>query len=954
MKIPLRASSILTLLMLAAATLRAADEPRAVQVGWLGGAPAPLASGVSWGVPWPEGAVPKDQAFALRTADGKALPLQTWPLAYWPDGSLKWSGFATVAGPDTPGPFNLSPGAAAATDTQVKVRTTGTTIEVDTGRVLCRIAQSGMNLIDSLAVDGREVARDGRLVCVLQSGPDGAPDNSPPRESYASKIERVTVEQSGPVRAVVRVEGKHRGLQGGREWLPFSVRLYFYAGQEAIRVVHTIVFDGDQQKDFIRGLGLTFTVPLREDSWNRHVRFSGQDGGLWAEPIQPGSGNPTQQAGQKIQGGRFYAPSDTEEYAIWSDYKLTQPTPDGFTISKRTNPESTWVFAGAGRRASGLAFVGDVSGGLAISVKNFWQSYPAGLEIHDAAKPAAQLTAWLWSPDAPAMDMRHYDTRAHGLNATYEDVQPGLSTPYGVARTSELTLYPTGAVPAKPETVAMAEGGAKLPLLVCSPAYIHSTGVFGAWSLVDRSTPLKAAVENRLDSVVGFYKEQVDERRWYGFWQFGDFIHSYNTAGHVWYYDYGGHGWDNTELGAPLWMWYSFLRSGREDLFRLAEAHTRNTSETDVYHLGPMAGLGSRHNVIKWGDGAKEARISQAAHWRPFYYLTTDERTGDIMREMLKSDLAAIKFDPMREAQPVLPQDPKYPGRIRIGPDWFALVGNWLTEWERTGDAKWRDRILTGVDSILAMPYWIRSGVRDGLNPDIGGDKIGPLKGGGSMTVGYDPATGKLFPIPDPLVHDQVPVNYNLSTIQGGAEVMFEVIPLLGRDDWAKAWLQYCRLGGNIPESEGGAAALAELLKRDKVTGNERPDASLVETAQGGPRLAAWAYAKTKNPAFAKRAIEALSVLNVGAADPRLISGPDSLNPVHEAQRVSTNDAAQSSLTAIEILALCADALPEELPPPPANRGFGGRGRRGGGRGPAEAGPGGPAPAERPATPAQK
>jgi len=37
--------------------------------------------------------VPKDQAFALATADGKALPLQTWSLAYWPDGSLKWSGF---------------------------------------------------------------------------------------------------------------------------------------------------------------------------------------------------------------------------------------------------------------------------------------------------------------------------------------------------------------------------------------------------------------------------------------------------------------------------------------------------------------------------------------------------------------------------------------------------------------------------------------------------------------------------------------------------------------------------------------------------------------------------------------------------------------------------------------------------------------------------------------------
>jgi len=288
-------------------------------------------------------------------------------------------------------------------------------------------------------------------------------------------------------------------------------------------------------------------------------------------------------------------------------------------------------------------------------------------------------------------------------------------------------------------------------------------------------------------------------------------------------------------------------------------------------------------------------------------YLTTDERTGDLMREMLASDLAAVTHDPMRLAQPVLPQDPKYPGRIRIGPDWFALCGNWLAEWERTGDAKWRDRIVAGVDAILAMPYWIRSGVRAGLNPDIGDGKIGPLKGGGSMTVGYDPATGKLFPIPDPLAHQQVPVNYNLSTIQGGAEVMFELIPLLGRADWAKAWLQYCRLGD----------APAEVLDQDRITGTEGADARYVEPAQGGPRLAAYAYAQTKNPAYAKRAIASLAPRGRGAQNQQLIAGPESLNPVHEALGVSTNDAAQASLTAIEILELCADALPNEAPPPP-------------------------------------
>ena len=56
----------------------------------------------------------------------------------------------------------------------------------------------------------------------------------------------MTIEQSGLVRAVAKIEGKHRGMKSNREWLPFVVRLYFYAGQETVRLVHTVVYDGDE------------------------------------------------------------------------------------------------------------------------------------------------------------------------------------------------------------------------------------------------------------------------------------------------------------------------------------------------------------------------------------------------------------------------------------------------------------------------------------------------------------------------------------------------------------------------------------------------------------------------------------------------------------------------------------------------------------------------------------
>jgi hypothetical protein len=872
-----------------------------VTINWLDGAAPATPAGVTFGVPWPQGAVKKEQAFSLKNADGKSLPLQTWPLAYWADGTIKWSAFAAAAGTDAGNSLTLAPGATAdANSPKITVRQSEMRIDIDTGKLQCRIVKWGGGLIESMSVDGREVARDGRLVCVVQNGADGGIAEVAPRTEFRDSVQKVTLEQQGPVRAVVKIEGVHQAVTGTREFLPFVVRLYFYAGQESVRMVHTIVYDGDEQKDFIRALGVTFAVPMREQMQNRHVRFSGEGAGLWSEPIQPMRGRrvlndpqtkqdvyPDQIAGKRIPNREKFDEKGQAlmaDWAVWDDFKLSQLSPDGFTIVKRTNPQSAYIPANAGSRSSGYAFVGDVSGGLGIGVKNFWQSYPSGLEIHKASSDAAELTAWLWSPDGPAMDLRHYDTMAHGLDAVYEDVQPGFSSPVGVARTSELMLYPSAGVPTKEQSATQAQLGAKPPMLVCTPRYLHDQHAFGIWSLPDRATPLKREVEDQLDANVAFYQNAVDEWNWYGYWDFGDVMHTYDTTRHEWRYDMGGYAWDNSELGTDMWLWYMFLRTGKADIYRMAEAMTRHTSEVDCYHIGRFAGLGSRHNVRHWGCGAKEARISQAAYRRFYYYLTGDERTGDVMREMLNSDYKAIEYDPMRLAQPITEEEKKYPARVRGGPDWLAYVGNWMTEYERTGDTKWRDKIVNGLDSIAAMSYGFRSGR--------------------NMVFGYDPKTGKLFQVSDELG------NYNLPTIMGGAEVVFELNELIPHAGWQKAWLQYCRL----------AWAPKEIWEKDKTTGNEGADASYVRedvnNVYGVGRLAGYAYMKTKNIAFAELAGKTLGNLRLTATNIRKVEGPEALNPLRESPDITTNNVAQYSISAIEVLEMCADHLPAALPQP--------------------------------------
>ncbi|HEX4054065.1 MAG TPA: hypothetical protein VHX86_07345 [Tepidisphaeraceae bacterium] len=840
-----------------------AQDSRGVEVHWLDGSAPAVTQGVSWGVPWAQGKIQKDTKFGFKDAHGNDVAVQTWPLAYWPDGSIKWTGFAATAGGDLGNTLEVLPGGKpVAPQSAITVKQTTDAIEITNGPSLWRIGRKGTNLVEAISLNNQVVARNGKLVGEVEERSGSDAKQTPSVEGFESDIASAVVEQSGPVRVVVKIEGKHRFTQGDRAWLPFIVRLYFYSGSQSVRMVHTFIFDGDQEKDFIRGLGIRFEVPMREEFQNRHVRLAG-DQGLFAEPIQVivGRRNPNpemyeqQVAGKRIPNlDQLPMADNVRQMAVWNDYKLTQLSPDGFAIQKRTNPASAWINATGGKQSAGLAFVGDVSGGLAIDLKNFWRLYPTELEINNAGKNAAEVTVWLWSPDAPAMDMRHYDTVAHGLEASYEDVQPGFSSAYGVARTSELTLHPYPNVPSDEDLWQQAQADQQGALLVCSPQYYHAIPIFGLWSLPDRSTAGRQWLEDQLDKAIAFYQGQVQQRQWYGFWDFGDVMHTYDTARHEWRYDIGGFAWDNTELASNLWLWYSFLRTGRADIYRMAEAMTRQSQEVDVYHIGPWKGLGSRHNVRHWGDGAKELRISQSLFKRFYYYLTTDERTGDLMTEENDAGKALLVVDPLREL-PGISQEHKYPTHVRIGPDWLALVSDWYTAWERTGDVKYRDRILAGMNSITAMPNKIVSG----------------------ENFGYDPKTRTLHQ----LTNDQR--TPSLLPLFGGPELNTEIIPVMNDPAWAAAWLAYCEKGAR-----------------------REPD---------NARLTAYAAYITKNPNEGDRAWRQLLSFPM-RFDSHRVTGAAVPEAIDEIKNISTNATSQWCLNVIELLQLA----PEQMPANPAQR----------------------------------
>ncbi|MDT9686030.1 Tat pathway signal sequence domain protein, partial [Streptomyces sp. TRM76323] len=868
------------------AEAQAGDAP--VRVGWLEDGGLGAAPGSTFGVPWPKGAVPADRGFALATEDGEEVPVQSWATAYWPDGSLKWT--AHAVGPAAAGAekFTLTPGAGGTAPTQrVAVTETDRRITVDTGTIKAVVSKDGGKLVESVTRGGAKIATDGRLVLLRQSDLDDGDQGNAKWERFDGEIERAVVEQRGPVRAVVRIDGKHR--KGSRRWLPFSVRLYFYAGAESFRMVHTITYDGDQNKDFVRGLGVRFTVPMRDAAYDRHVRIAGEGEGFLTEAVQGITGlrrdpGAAVRAAQ-VKGEKLPDPSTWDQRVTtrlpyvptWGDYTLSQLSADGFTLRKRTKPGHGWIPAGGGRRANGFAYVGGVSGGFSFGLRDFWEKHPAQLDIRGAAGDAAEVTLWLWSPEAQPMDLRFYhdglgqDTypeQIEGLNITYEDYEPGFGTPYGIARTSELMFWANAATPAADALVAQARAVRTPPQLAAAPEDLVRAKVFGGlFAPVDRSTPAKAAIEDQLDFLFTYYKDQVEQRRWYGFWDYGDIMHTYDEDRHQWRYDVGGYAWDNSELSPDLWLWYAYLRSGRADIFRFAEAMTRHTGEVDVYHLGQWAGLGTRHGVQHFADSAKQQRISTAVYRRPYYFLTADERVGDLMHDLVDSDETFLVLDPIRKIRTEPYEPDRHALSIGFGTDWSGLAAAWLTEWERRGPkaAKAEARLRSTMETIAAQPNGFVQGT--GL---------------------YDLDTGRFAVATEPVVGVS-----HLSAMFGLVEMCAELIDLIDMPAFKEAWLDYCRYF-NATKTEQAARYGKNFGSLILFQGHSRQDA-YAAAQLGDDALAARAWRKFYDSDGYTKAMK---------WEKTPLKGPQVLEPGYEHLWISTNTTALFGLAAIQNLAL--------------------------------------------------
>jgi len=344
------------------------------------------------------------------------------------------------------------------------------------------------------------------------------------------------------------------------------------------------------------------------------------------------------------------------------------------------------------------------------------------------------------------------------MRASYEGFDEIRSTPYGIANTNELYVGFFNGIAADEQLDYLVETINNPPVLLCQPEYYHAVKAFGIWGLPN-TNGAGAEYEEMLERTFKFYENEVEQRKWYGLFNYGDIMHTYDPVRHTWRYDVGGYAWQNTELVPTLWLWLAFMRTGRADIYKMAEAMSRHCSEVDTYHIGEYKGLGSRHNVLHWGCSCKEARIAMAGHHRYLYYITGDERLGDIFDEMKDAEYGVLNLDPLR-----FHTDDDHKTHVRSSPDWSSLAFNWLTAWERHGDTVCRDKLIKGIECLKNMPYRLIT----------------------SSNYGFEPDTGEII-----FNGDRQAGGSHLAMIMGGPQLYFELIDVFDDPVWKDMLADY-------------------------------------------------------------------------------------------------------------------------------------------------------------------
>ena len=190
---------------------------------------------ITMGVPFPQGALRTDANLRVE-AGGRGMPLQTRTMLAWPDGSVKWVLLDIQtdleAGKDNR--CHLFYGDAVSStekaEHDITIEQDEDRLAVTTGPLAFSVDSTGTFPLHSVVCSGRTIVPEGALRSEMTV------DGQPKELRVTSSPE---LEEAGPLRAVVKVDGKAVS-KDGEESFDVTARIYVYAGHPTLRIYLTL------------------------------------------------------------------------------------------------------------------------------------------------------------------------------------------------------------------------------------------------------------------------------------------------------------------------------------------------------------------------------------------------------------------------------------------------------------------------------------------------------------------------------------------------------------------------------------------------------------------------------------------------------------------------------------------------------------------------------------------
>ncbi len=280
-----------------------------------------LSGYTTFGCMWKKGSCSERTAYSCTDSEGRTVPMQSRITAYWPDGSVKWtahtadsallgeeievlpkedSAFGTedrrkrktepeVFGGEplkTESEYPVEESCSAGnSDSGISVEDNGAEIKINNGRFCIYVNRESDFLFDRISTHKGETAAKARAVLQLEEPTLLNGYDAKVAKPYVGVVKEVEIEEQGALQCILKYTGCHKN-RDGEEKIPFIIRMRIHKDCPTLHFTHTFLYDGDEDRDFLKGLGIAFEAPLSGEIYNRHTKVQG-DHGVFHEVMVP-------------------------------------------------------------------------------------------------------------------------------------------------------------------------------------------------------------------------------------------------------------------------------------------------------------------------------------------------------------------------------------------------------------------------------------------------------------------------------------------------------------------------------------------------------------------------------------------------------------------------------------------------------------------------------------------